>query len=147
MYFNYRGWTGGHNVMGIPAPSAAYNFAEGSCRPSVDSYLCIQNPGDADAAVQITYRKGDRTTYVQPTFTVKAKSRKTIAVLEALYNGQVANDVAHDFSAEVKCTNGQSIICERPMYFDYQGWTGGHNVMGAGASATEWYFAEGYTGE
>ncbi len=35
-----------------------------------------------------------------------------------------------DFSAKVETTNGTIIICERPMYFDYQGWTGGHNVVG-----------------
>jgi hypothetical protein len=45
------------------------------------------------------------------------------------------NDAAHDFSTTVTCTNGQQIIAERPMYFDYtagQGynWTGGHDVVG-----------------
>ncbi len=31
----------------------------------------------------------------------------------------------------VECTNGQSIIAERPMYFNYNGaWTGGHDVVG-----------------
>jgi len=31
----------------------------------------------------------------------------------------------------VECTNGQTIIAERPMYFNYNGvWTGGHDVVG-----------------
>jgi len=39
------------------------------------------------------------------------------------------------------------IITERPMYFNYKGaWTGGHDVVGALAPDTTWYFAEGYTG-
>ena len=34
------------------------------------------------------------------------------------------------------------------MYFDYNGdWTGGHDVMGATAPGTAFYFAEGYTGQ
>ena len=46
MYFNYKGfWTGGHNVMGATATSEAFYFAEGSTRPGLDPYFCIQNPG------------------------------------------------------------------------------------------------------
>jgi hypothetical protein len=37
------------------------------------------------------------------------------------------------------------------MYFRYTGygadWTGGHCVIGAKDSATDWFFAEGYTGD
>jgi hypothetical protein len=47
---------------------------------------------------------------------VQAHSRSTVKVKDVLGEG---NDAAHDFSAEVKCTNGQTIIAERPMYFDY----------------------------
>ena len=33
------------------------------------------------------------------------------------------------------------------MYFNYKGaWTRGHDVVGATAANTTWYFAEGYTG-
>jgi hypothetical protein len=40
------------------------------------------------------------------------------------------------------------IIVERPMYFTYgDGITGGHNVVGASALQTRWFFAEGFTGE
>ena len=41
------------------------------------------------------------------------------------------DDAARDFSTEVSCTNGQEIIAERPIYFDYNGvWTGEHYVVG-----------------
>ena len=54
------------------------------------------------------------------------------------------NDAAHDFSTKVTCTNGQPIIAERPMYFNYNGvWTGGHDVVGATSPAATFYFAEG----
>jgi hypothetical protein len=131
MYFNYMGysalnWNGGHDVIGATAPRSAFYFAEGTCRPGFDPYVCIQNPGSLDAAVKITYMKGDGTTATQ-TLTVVKNSRSTVKVADKL---GVGSDKAHDFSAKVECTNGQTIIAERPMYFNYNGWTGGHDVVG-----------------
>ena len=141
MYFNYKGaWTGGHDVMGALSPSTTFYFAEGTCRPNFDPYFCIQNPGEADAQVKITYMKGDGTTDSQDV-TVAKNSRSTVVVKDKLGQG---DNPAHDFSAKVECTNGQSILVERPMYFNYMGdWTGGHDVVGALSPATTFYFAEG----
>ena len=108
----------------------SWYFAEGTCRPGFDPYLTIQNPGAADAAVKITYMKGDSTTQIQ-NLTVPAHSRSTVVVKDTLGEG---NDAAHDFSSKVECTNGQSIIAERPMYFNYRpgvlNWNGGSDVVG-----------------
>ena len=127
MYFNYNGvWTGGHDATGAGAVSSFY-FAEGTCRPNFDTYFCILNPGDYDADITITYMKGDGTTVTQQ-MTVPRHSRSTVNVRSKLGQG---DDAAHDFSTRVECTNGQKIIVERPMYFNYKGiWTGGHDVVG-----------------
>jgi len=140
MYFNYNGaWTGGSDVVGANAPAPDWYFAEGTCRPNFEPYICIQNPGDATADIAITYMKGNGTTQTQ-TASVGAHSRSTIPVSSVLGTG---NDAAHDFSAAVICDNA-NIICERPMYFDYNGvWNGGHDVVGATATSSAWYFAEG----
>jgi hypothetical protein len=59
---------------------------------------------------------------------VAPKCRGTVHPADAL---GVGDDAAHDFSAKVECTNGQRIVVERPMYFNYKGvWTGGHDVVG-----------------
>jgi len=109
------------------APITTFYFAEGTCRPGFDPYLCIQNPGNSDADVTITYMKGDGTTDSE-TLTVPKNSRSTVTVRNKLGEG---DDAAHDFSAKVQCTNGQEIIAERPMYFNYKSiWTGGHDVVG-----------------
>ena len=141
MYFNYGpGWTGGHDVMGAVAPFDRFYFAEGSCRPDFDPYICIQNPRNAQAEVKITYMKGDGTEQEQ-FLSVAEHSRKTVTVKEILGEG---DGVAYDFSARVESTNGVDIVCERPMYFNYHGvWTGGHDVMGALAPSPDFYFAEG----
>jgi hypothetical protein len=128
MYFDYKGaWAGGHCVMGALSPSSAFYFAEGTCRPGFEPYICIQNPQDTDAAVHITYMLGDGSVQGQ-NLTVVKNSRSTVNVKSFLGEG---DDAAHDFSARVDSTNGVQIIAERPMYFDYKGaWAGGHCVMG-----------------
>jgi translation initiation factor IF-1 len=141
MYFNYNGvWTGGHDVVGATSPASAFYFAEGTCRPNFDPYICVLNPGGSDANVTITYMKGDGTTK-SATLTVPKNSRSTVLPRDTLGTG---NDAAHDFSAKVECTNGQQIVAERPMYFNYNGiWTGGSDVVGATSPASAFYFAEG----
>jgi len=108
--------------------NTAFYFAEGTCRPGFDPYICIENPGSTDAEVTITYMKGDGSTDTQGV-TVPKNSRSTVTVKNKLGEG---DDTNHDFSAEVECTNGQNIIAERSMYFNYNGvWTGGHDVVGS----------------
>ncbi len=141
MYFAYKGaWTGGHDVVGAPAPAPAFYFAEGTCRPGFDPYICIQNPGPARALVRITYMLGTGATRQQE-LAVGGNSRTTVVVKDTL--GEYDNP-EHDFSAKVETTNATDIIAERPMYFAYRGgWTGGHDVVGALAPAAAFYFAEG----
>ncbi|MHB8896311.1 MAG: WD40/YVTN/BNR-like repeat-containing protein [Candidatus Geothermincolia bacterium] len=149
MYFSYRSnlgviITGGSDVIGALQPRPTFYFAEGSCRPNFDPYICIQNPGAVDSSVTILYMLGDGTTK-DSTITVPAHARRTIAVKDRLGSG---NDIAHDFSARVQTNDGTSIVAERPMYFSYNSFqgvqiTGGHDVVGAATPARKFYFAEG----
>lgn len=140
MYFDYKGWTGGHDVMGAAAPALDYYFAEGTARPGFDTYVCLQNPQDRAARVRLTYMRGDGTTKDQYLM-VPASSRATVRPADAIGTGDGA---AFDFSTRVQSTNGVGIIAERPMYFSYNGaWSGGHDVVGATAPAPEFYFSEG----
>jgi len=149
MYFSYTSSagvliTGGSDVMGALQPRPTFYFAEGTCRPTFDSYFCIQNPGGTAAKVKIDYMLGNGAVKTQEV-DVAAHARKTVAAKDLLGTG---NDDAHDFSARVQTTNGTSIVVERPMYFSYlnaQGVqvTGGHDVVGAPTPAKNFYFAEG----
>ena len=74
---------------------------------------------------------------MEKNYPVKKTSRYTVDV-----NTEVGAD--QDVSCVV--TSDQPIVAERPMYFNYHGkWTGGHDVVGAPAPATTFYFAEGTT--
>ena len=131
-------------VVALPAEglSTTFYFAEGSCRPGFDPYICIEVPGETDTEVKITYMLADGNTSEKYHY-VGAGSRHTVRVKDFLGEG---DDLSHDFSAKVESTNGQNIIAERPVYFNYLGkWEGGHDAAGATFAAYKWYFAEGTT--
>ncbi len=142
MYFNYRTkWTGGHDVIGLPAPRKNFYFAEGTTRANdIDGYfeewLTLLNPNDKDTNVNVNYILGTGQT-VTKSYPVKKKSRYTVDV-----NGAVGPN------QDVSCVvNGDDpIVAERPLYFNYHNkWTGGHDVIGAPGPDTTFYFAEGTT--
>ncbi len=137
MYFLYRGkWQGSHTALGAHFPLTEWYFAEGCTRPGFEEWLCIQNPQEQPANVNIAYMLENGEVKNQ-SITVVPWSRFTIDVNDAVGNGR---DVS------VRVTSETPVVVERPMYFLYQGmWDGGHNVMGAAAPRTAWYFAEGCT--
>jgi hypothetical protein len=79
---------------------------------------------------------------IDKTYGVPADERSTVFVPAEVGEGQ-------DVSVYLFSTS--PFLAERPMYFSYAGmmdwgWTGGHCVIGATKTATDWYFAEGHTG-
>jgi Tol biopolymer transport system component len=135
--------TGGgtSNAIDFTGPSVTFYFAEGYTGPGFHEYLCLGNPGTAPVDVTVTFLfKGGSTPLVQH-HEVPAQSRVTLDVNQTVGEGK---DVS------IMCEAGAPYVAERPMYFDYTGagehWTGGHDVVGASAPTTTWYFAEGYTG-
>ncbi len=127
MYFDYTGyganWTGGHCVIGAAAPASEWFFAEGCTLPGFHEYLCLQNPGDEDATVEITYLTQEAGALPVQTTVVPAHSRITSLV-------NVAAGEGYQLSCRIRVTSGPAIVAERPMYFDYGGWDGGHDALG-----------------
>ncbi|MDD3719607.1 MAG: hypothetical protein PHP28_13215 [Actinomycetota bacterium] len=127
MYFDYSGiaasgWTGGHCVIGATRTAESWFFAEGYTGPGFEEWLCIQNPGATDAQVTIVYYpEGGGTPIVKDQPTVAANSRYTVYV-----NWDAGENLP--ISAEVM--SSKPVIVERPMYFDFRGLTGGHDVVG-----------------
>jgi hypothetical protein len=138
MYFNYNGvWNGGHVAIGATATSTQLYFAEGYTGPGFDEYICVLNPGDETATLKFffqTQEAGEK----QLAGTVAPKSRQTFKVNDLL---------GPNYQTSLRIESDQAVVAERPMYFDYSGWTGGHDVTGIPSPQTTFYFAEGYTGE
>ena len=141
MYFDYEGkWSGGSCQGAVPEPAPKLYFAEGTTRPGFDSYLCIQNPGDADTSALITYMKGDGSNQ-QQSVDIPARSRRTVMVNDVIGSNGTENC---DFSASIESTDGAGIIAERSIYFNYMDkWNGGHVQSGVTSPSTKQYFAEG----
>jgi len=145
MYFDYTSqasgavWQGGHNVLGVNQPALNWYFAEGCTAKNFEEYLCLVNPGDQDAAIDIFYMPTDGKV-ISKQETVGAHARKTIFV-----NNDAGPNL--ELSVKIVSTNNVPIVAERPLYFNFGGsWPGGSDVMGATADSLQWYFAEGYTG-
>ncbi len=136
-YQNYRGYAvDGHNVVGASSPMRKWHFAEGTTKNGFEEWITIQNPGDVEANVTMTYMNGEgKVTTAKKT--VPPRSRGTVKVLEDVGDGQ-------DVSADVE--SDQPIVAERPMYFDYKmKWDGASVAMGETSSSKTFYIAEGCT--
>ena len=139
MYYDYHGtMQGGSSTMGARHPGTSWYFAEGTTRSGFEEWLTLANPGDADALVNISYMLGaGQGQNVVQEWNVPARSRVTVSVNQA---------VGPDKDVSMHVTSNHVVVAERPMYFTYNGTIpGGHNVMGATAPGTSWYFAEGTT--
>ena len=118
------------------ATAQEWYFAEGTTRENFDAWACLENPGAAAGKAKLAFQTagGEEVPYQVD---LPARSRVTLHLNHVLGPGV-------DFSFSVKAD--VPIVAERPMYFLYNGaWSGGHDVMGAAAPLTEWYFAEGCT--
>jgi hypothetical protein len=132
---------GGTILMGAAAKPSTFYFAEGYTGDGFQEYLALGNPNPVEATAMVTYMLPDGAK--DPVeYAVPANSRNTINV-----NAELQTRWAYAGDVSLKVESDSEIIAERPMYFDYMNkWKGGHDAVGATAPASEWYFAEGYTG-
>jgi len=108
MYFNYKGvCRGGHVSKGVEAAGTHWYLAEGTTRPGFYEYLCMMNPGDENAVVDIVIDSTQATSTTLD-YTVPARSRLTVDVRAVIGTGL-------DTSFEIN--SDQPIAVERPLYY------------------------------
>ncbi len=133
---------GSHAETSVAAPALTWYLAEGATHSGFDLFYLLQNPGAADAEVEVTYLLPGGVAPLVETYQVEARSRFNIWVdlIPALANT--------DVSAVLRSTNGVPIIVERAMYQSGHGrrFDAGHDSAGVTVPATEWFLAEGATG-
>ncbi|MGH7904905.1 MAG: DUF5719 family protein, partial [Candidatus Dormibacteraceae bacterium] len=140
MYFNYQGRvTGGDTAVGSSSLATTFYFAEGMTGPGFDEYLTYLNPNDQPTAITTTYYFQQGAPVVVDR-TVAPQSRFTVHVNDPSEAGP-----GKEVSATV--TSSRPILVERPMYFDYQGRTGGDVAMGARSPSDHLNLAEGHVGQ
>ncbi|MFH1149807.1 MAG: DUF5719 family protein [Actinomycetota bacterium] len=142
IYFETPTMCGGEQVMGVTAPSKSLLYAEGTTRAGFQTWMALENPGESDANVVVTYLFADGSEPIQENRRVPAHSRMTVDV-----NAKVGAD--RDVSIAV--TSSVPIVGERVMYFTLPtpilgvNPAGVHNCTGVEGGRTNWYFAEGTT--
>lgn len=145
MYFFYNDWVpGGTNVIGATELSANFYFAEGCTREmsvtdAFNTFLCLGNPTDSDATVNVTYYYQEDIPPKTVPHELPAQSRRTV-------NVNRSTEADDDKNVSMKVESTTPIIAERPMYFYLNGtYRGGHNIMGINDPKNEFCFAEGCT--
>jgi len=138
MYFKFGSINGGHCVVGANMPYDQWLFAEGYTGAGYQEWLTLQNPNDVPANVRVVYlfKGGDLKTQ---DLVVAPHTRETVDV-----NAVVGSN--KEVSMSVLTDESTPIVAERPMYFNFSGINGGHDVFGSNNPLTTYYFAEGYTG-
>ncbi len=137
VYFLYRGaWGGGHVALGCSEAGTLRYFAEGTTRAGFEEYICLMNPGNADALATLTFMSAGG---ALPAIGVRVPAGRRQTVL--------VNDlVGPELDVSCRVTSDAPLVAERPMYFDYQGaCRGGHITTGTASAATQALFAEGCT--
>jgi len=116
------------------APAHAWYLAEGSTGPGFETWVLVQNPGETNANISITYMTGNG--QVQgPTATLPPNSRKTY---------KVSDTVPNNYDVSTMVTADTRIVVERSVYGANRNW--GTDSIGAWEPATSWFLAEGCTG-
>jgi glucose/arabinose dehydrogenase len=132
---------GTHDESAVAAPAATWYFAEGATHSGFQLFYLLQNPGDADADVEVRYLLSSGAPIAR-TYPVAAGRRRTVWVNQEPGLGSA------EMSATIVSRNGVPIIAERAMYLDAGGRTfgAGHGSVGMTSTGTSWYFGEGATG-
>ncbi len=144
IYFNSAGRSGAHSTVGSPRLYKKWFFAESASGSRIAEFLTLHNPESRKVTVTLTFFPEGSSATTKKTYTLNAKSRKTISVASASGLG-----TGKAFGMGVSAT--RRIVAERVMYFDYSGnyglenWTGGHATIGTPKSSKLWYFSEGFS--
>ncbi|MBU1945235.1 MAG: hypothetical protein KKE36_16360 [Actinobacteria bacterium] len=141
MYFNFRGFSGGHCAVGRPSQAKSWYFAEGTTRENAfdgryETYICIQNTSGTAAECALTYMRTDGTTLTL-SVPVGPYSRRTV---------NTRDDLGPDVDFSVLLISDVPVVAERPMYFSLPGGINDGSVeVGATTPRNDFYFAEGAT--
>ncbi|MFH1149170.1 MAG: DUF5719 family protein [Actinomycetota bacterium] len=132
MYWGDR--TGAHGSTGVTSTATEWYLAEGCTAGGFETWVLVQNPGDADAQVTLTYMTGEGLVPGTP-LTVPGRSRRTV---------NVADTVPAEWNISTTVKSDEPVVAERAMYWN--GRAGGHDSGGVTSASKTWYLAEGSTG-
>jgi lysophospholipase L1-like esterase len=146
----WGGLRGGHDALGVTAPSSTWYFGEGATSGNAAlqfyTFFLLQNPSTtATATVTLTAFLDGASTPVTHQVTLPPSSRRTVFANSAdHFPGLPPSGTG--FATTISST--VPIIAERAIYFGVPGqpWADGHVTAGATSLASAWAFADGVEG-
>jgi hypothetical protein len=134
MYGDGRAWA--HDSIGATAPAQQWYLAEGCTDGGFETFVLVQNPGDAEVRVDLALQTD--------TGEVRPNQLRGVAVPPGARRTFKLNDYVTCYDVSTLVTSeGGGVVCERAMYGDGRAWA--HDSIGATAPARQWYLAEGCT--
>jgi hypothetical protein len=131
MYGNNQAWA--HDSIGVTEPARTWYLAEGCTAGGMQTWILVQNPGDAPVDVALDFQTGGGLV-PGPRESLPANSRRSYDV------GRYVTT----YDVSTKVTASGDVVCERAMYGN--NWTWAHDSIGATAPDMGWVMAEGCTG-
>ncbi len=133
---------GSHAESSVLAPARTWYFAEGATHSGFNLFYLIQNPGSQPVDVEITYLLPAPRAPITRTYSFGPYSRGNVWV-------DAEGPELADADVSARIVGSLPIIVERAMYLDQAGKTfgAGHESAGVTSLATEWFLAEGATGD
>jgi len=137
MEYTVVGVTGDHEVLVTfeedMQPSTTWYLAEGCTEGDFETFVLVQNPGDAEVSVDLTFMTSQGERPGPQDFPLKAGSRHTFKL----------NDYLVDWEVSTRVEASGPVVCERAMYGNGRTWA--HDSVGVTEPAKVWYLAEGCT--
>ena len=126
----------GHESTGTTSPAHDYYLAEGTTGWGFTTYVLVQNPGDENAQVTVTYMTSAGP-MPQSAFEMPPHSRRTIRV----------NDTVTDKDLSTHVHSDKPIIAERAMYWDNGTGEACHDSIGTQSPHSIYYLPDGQTSD
>ncbi len=112
------GGTSNAAAFNVTAPATTWYLAEGSTSGGMETYVLVQNPGDTEARVTLSFMTGEGPRN-GPTAVLPAGTRKTFKV----------NDYVTSWDVSTRVSSDSPVVAERAMYGNSRTWA--HDSVGA----------------
>ena len=129
----------GHDSIGVIQPAMRWYLAEGVTKGGYETWVLVQNPNPQPVGIDVKFQT--KTGQIQgPVDTIPARSRKSYPLDSWVDTFDVSTMIT-------STTPGESIICERAVYWTPDGSNThrqvGTDSIGVAEPSSTWYLAEG----
>ncbi|MBN2169167.1 MAG: VCBS repeat-containing protein [Actinobacteria bacterium] len=116
-----------------PASAVTWYLAEGSTAGGMETWVLVQNPGDENAEIRLTYMTSEGP-ISGPVATLAPHTRKTF---------NAAETVPDKWEVSTMVSSDEEIVAERAVYGGNRTWA--TDSVGVSEARKKWYLAEGCT--